>query len=932
MTKKTFKYTSQTIGFSLLISACIPTAYADISGQVFTDYNLNGTLDSTGTISNFANTMSISTAVDQGVEGVTVQATCVTGSGSANFSAVTNAQGQFTLATPSAVDGAQNCLLNLSSLPSNYSVGSQNTGDSNVLTQFVSPNASNVQFTVKQALSYCQNNPDLATNRYAHGQQTPNPPYAGNNDVTNIFAFPYNSGTQGIPNTMPTGYSSPDLDANDPAIKKLALANKVGSVFGLGWHTASKSLFAAAYMRAWSGFGPGGTGAIYRIDMTDPANPITSVYADLNQIFPATPPIAGDDPYITGIFTPSNSGHARISDGTALDGNGAAIPKGMYVASGDTTRDNQNGQIMDAVGNIAFGDLDISADGKSIFVINQANNKLYILPIRNTALTAADAALITSYDVPSSANCAANTNNAFGLGEYQGSLYVSNSCNQKVNYFNEQSIFRFDLATKQFDTTPNVQHSTDRDNYYARFALITDIVFDTKGNMTLTSRPLFGDQNLKIDSVTDAGYSMIRRACVKDPLTHLWEMEDNGSCGGITTAGKDNGIGPLKSKDATGNYTIGGGEYFFQEWPADQGSTYHLVSYGGAAQVPGFKEAAYTIADPFRAYEAGVAWLDLGLGDPATAGQRNRAYGFYRGTGAFQNGDGRPVNGKNAAIGDLEVLCDSPPVEIGNRVWQDTNGNGIQDAGEAPLAGVKVELFADKVDLDTATPLATAITDTQGYYLFSNDQRGYPSTGNNAPNDTVGVNGGFNAADIQGGRPSTLSQKFGLTALQANTNYQVVIRNAEGTSQQTALKSMLLTTSKQGADTERDSDANLLTSHAISQITTATDTNDHAVDFGFKVLSLVDLELTKSIDKTIAKLGETIIYTLTLKNNSGTTATNIQVTDILPAELSLVNATPALGSFANNIWSLPSLDQNTSTTLILEMIVSSKPSSAGMNP
>ncbi|QLQ33654.1 MAG: hypothetical protein HZT40_20905 [Candidatus Thiothrix singaporensis] len=45
------------------------------------------------------------------------------------------------------------------------------------------------------------------------------------------------------------------MDANDPAISKLALAQDVGSVFGLGWHPASKSLFAAAYMKAWTGFG-----------------------------------------------------------------------------------------------------------------------------------------------------------------------------------------------------------------------------------------------------------------------------------------------------------------------------------------------------------------------------------------------------------------------------------------------------------------------------------------------------------------------------------------------------------------------------------------------------------------------------------------------------------------------------------------------------
>ena len=431
--------------------------------------------------------------------------------------------------------------------------------------------------------------------------------------------------------------------------------------------------------------------------------------------------------------------------------------------------------------------------------------------------------------------------------------------------------------------------------------------------MLLASRQLFGAQTSKVDGNSVSGYGTVRRACLKDAITHTWEMENNGTCGGITTAGKDNTKGPH------------GGEFFFQEWPADQGTNFHLASFGGAVHIPGFLEAAYTVADPFNLYESGVAWLDLGLGDPATAGQRNRAYGFYRGQGAFEYADNKPTNGKNAALGDLEALCDTPPIEIGNRVWQDTNSNGVQDAGEAPIAGVKVELFAEKVDLDTATPLATAITDTQGYYLFSNDMRGYPATGNSAPNDISGANGGFDTADIQGGRASSNSQKFGLSALQTNTNYQVVIRQAEGASQQAPLKSLVLTSAKQGTDTERDSDASLLTNQAISQVTTSSDSNNHSVDFGFKALIPIDLELSKSVSQPNVVLGETFSYTLTLTNNSATTATAIQVKDALPNGLSLVKATPVLGTFNNGLWEIPSLGANASTTLTLDVTVSNKP-------
>ena len=61
---------------------------------------------------------------------------------------------------------------------------------------------------------------------------------------------------------------------------------------------------------------------------------------------------------------------------------------------------------------------------------------------------------------------------------------------------------------------------------------------------------------------------------------------------------------------------------------------------------------------------------------------------------------------------------DSPtaaPSSIGDRLWLDENGNGVQDAGEDGLAGVTVGLYDS-----TGTVLITATTtDSQGRYVFS---------------------------------------------------------------------------------------------------------------------------------------------------------------------------------------------------------------------
>lgn len=875
----------------------IGIAQANISGQVFTDFNLNGIVDSTGSMQNFAKTLAINTAIDQGMSGITVEASCVTSSGSSHFSAVTDAQGKFSIATPNVVEGSHNCLLKLKGLPEGYSVGSQSSNNANVLTQFVSPNATEVQFAVKQAITYCQNNPDLATSRYAMGQQTPNAPFAGNNALTNLFGFPYHSGAKGAPGSAPTGYNTP-LET-DTAVKKLALVKQMGSVFGLGWHSPSKSIFAAAYMKAWTGFGPGGTGAIYRVRL-DKTVPSTEIYADLNQIFPATPPTAGDDPYLSGVFSSADPGYVQIADGSQAT-------QSSYIASGNSTRDNQDGQINNAVTKVGFGDLDVSLDKQAIFTINFANRELYILPIQDTALSAADASRIQHYPVPFADTCKADgvghyDKLAFGLGEYQGAVYVGTRCDTGSSPLFE--LRRFDLAKQAFDTNPSMSYLATNDVYGVYNLPPADLVFDAQGNITLGLR-------IAVEMTGNSSYGALRRVCLQDAAQHLWVMENNGACGGVSTAGANQaGTGP------------GEGRYFFEEYPLDQSSTYARASYGGVAQIPGFLEAANTVGDPFRYYEAGVAWVDLGLGNSSTAGQRNRSYGFYQGRGYT---DSTPLNGKNAALGDLEVLCDSAPVEMGNRVWQDSNNNGIQDAGEAPIAGVKVELFAEKVELDTATPLATALTDSQGYYLFSNDMRGYPSTGNNAPNDTTGANGGFDTTDMQGGRASSNSQKFGLSALQANNNYQIVIRNAEGASQQAPLHALKLSPAKQGADAERDSDANLLSNNAISQVTTISESNNHALDFGFNTPIPIDLELSKSVSQPAIVLGETFSYSLTLTNKSEVTATAIQIKDALPSGLSLVKATPVLGTFTNGLWEIPSLAANQTTSLTLDVVLNHKP-------
>ncbi len=78
--------------------------------------------------------------------------------------------------------------------------------------------------------------------------------------------------------------------------------------------------------------------------------------------------------------------------------------------------------------------------------------------------------------------------------------------------------------------------------------------------------------------------------------------------------------------------------------------------------------------------------------------------------------------GKMSGMGDLENLASQ--ATIGNRAWADANGNGIQDGGEANIAGVALEVLdgAGAPIIDPATGVgAVVITDANGNWVVTLD-------------------------------------------------------------------------------------------------------------------------------------------------------------------------------------------------------------------
>src|SRR5207245_740536 len=78
-----------------------------------------------------------------------------------------------------------------------------------------------------------------------------------------------------------------------------------------------------------------------------------------------------------------------------------------------------------------------------------------------------------------------------------------------------------------------------------------------------------------------------------------------------------------------------------------------------------------------------------------------------------------------------------------------------------------------------------------------------------------------------------------------------------------------------------------------------------------------DLALTKTVNNATPNVGDTITFTVQVGDLGPNTATNVQVSDLLPAGLSLVSATPSQGSYnsATGLWTVGTITTTTAQSL-----------------
>src|SRR5205807_3369544 len=86
-----------------------------------------------------------------------------------------------------------------------------------------------------------------------------------------------------------------------------------------------------------------------------------------------------------------------------------------------------------------------------------------------------------------------------------------------------------------------------------------------------------------------------------------------------------------------------------------------------------------------------------------------------------------------------------------------------------------------------------------------------------------------------------------------------------------------------------------------------------------------DLAITKTVNNPTPNVGDTVTFTITLNDNGPSTASNVQVSDALPAGFSFVSATPSQGAYnsGTGVWTVGTVDTLSARTLKLAAVVQS---------
>ncbi|WP_287601906.1 SdrD B-like domain-containing protein [Thiothrix sp.] len=873
---------------SIILTLCSTAAYADISGTVFRDFNANGVKDNAANFN------------ESGIGGITVSCTDSSGgTGSTTTSSTPATLGHYTL---TGCSGASRVEFKLN-LPDDYpsAIGTNNTN-----LQFITAPQTGVNFGVNYPVDYCDVTPKVIIPMQHTADGT-----GSNSTSPALRSFSFSASGQ-------------SLSSSVTEITK----SEIGTTWGIAYDRVNKRIFQASFLKRHAGL-KDGLGYIYIGSQSG---------SDINYT---------DSFNLQGII-PSNGGNPIDLGTICRDASCATTWRAEdYEMPVHPASHNLDLDSFAKAGKTGLGGLELTPDNKTLWAVNLFQRAL----IRMDATQASNAfpGAVQQYPIDGMAgipSCTGGIFRPFALTFHRNKGYLGGVCDASLSK-NRSDLKAYILAFNPsspiaFDTVANVDLNYNRHggdfqaginfNYslwhpwqdtWADYGLpenagdvayavpiLSDIAFDDNESMTIALMDRFAQQTGHNALTPIPGnWDKYIAARSRGDIIHfchdaagLYSVEGSAQCP-VNFPDMSNNAGPRNN-----------GEFYYDS----VGDLSYEGALGSIAYLKGVNEMLASVFDPVT---PGVT------NDPSTY--------FTQGIHWFGAKNGQQIDflrlastsdgqfGKGSGLGEVELLCPPAPIEIGNRVWLDSDNDGLQDAGETGIAGVQVKL------MQGATELASATTTADGTYAFSS------ATGT-----------------------TTTSHIYGLTALVPNTTYTVKFP----TTTTVGATTYNLTSASAGSNREVDSNApatgevsvaasdipqsgannysfdvgygttppaaGCTTITNIANISKLTETDPTAANNSASaaiqancVTPKTDLKLVKTVSKPTVRHGDAITYTITLINDSDVEATGVKVEDRLPTGLTLVTATPSQGTFAAGVWNVGTVAARATLTLTLAVTV-----------
>jgi hypothetical protein len=373
------------------------------------------------------------------------------------------------------------------------------------------------------------------------------------------------------------------------------------------------------------------------------------------------------------------------------------------------------------VGKVGIGGMDFNERGDTLWLMNLSDRKLYAIKNVNPATTPVAADVVGGFAVALPAGYSyvtvANAFRPWAVKYYKGLVYVGAVCSAESTPWASANLKGYVLSFNPSNPAAGFSFVAEyplnivRQGYgggaganypwvsyavtqnYAPQPMAIDIEFDVDGSLIVS----MGDRG---------GFQNGNNNYAADPTATNTTLYEGGTMGDIFRFCK---TGATYAFQGTAGCPFPTANPFaFQEYywgdggpNTSTGLSFNETSAGGIATLAGSSTVIMTAQDAYDYYAGGIISLSN------TSGGDRWRYNIYDGTTPG-------ASGKAAGLGDLELLCDPAPIEIGNRVWVDLDNDGLQDANEVGLANITIDLYKAGV-LVTST-----VTDAFGNYKFTN--------------------------------------------------------------------------------------------------------------------------------------------------------------------------------------------------------------------